>query len=359
MKKRQLKGKTIVFTMLLSLILFLSLASLIFKFMLGSTGNKEETILFTVPKASTYLTLSSFLKESNLIKNELAYKIYVRIKKPSNLQAGIYQLNQGMDVEELIQTLEKGTTYNPDAVTITIPEGKHLEEVAEIVSEKTNNTKEELLSVWNSESFLSEAKEKYWFLTDDISNSKIRYSLEGYLFPSTYELTNADVTPQYIAYKMLDGMDQILSKYKEEIEKSNYSIHELLTMASIVEYEAIDDIDRPVVASVFYNRLDDNMKLQSCATIGYALGEWKLTYSSADLNVDSLYNTYFYSGLPVGPGCMPSEESIKAAIYPSTTEYYYFMANVCDTSSTKTYFAKTYAEHQENIRKYLTCIYGN
>ena len=236
---------------------------------------------------------------------------------------------------------------------LTIPEGKNMKEIASIVSENTNISSTSFLEAVNDSSFLDEVIENYWFVTDDVKNPNIRYALEGYLFPSTYELQNKDVDAKYIILKMLDQMEKVLNPYKEKITSSKYSVHELLTMASIVEYEAILDEDRALVASVFYNRLDSNMKLQSCATLGYAINEWKLTYTNSDFAVDSLYNTYKYYGLPVGPGGMAGEESIKAVIYPDDNDYLYFLANVFDANSNKTYYSKTYSEHQQKCLIYL------
>lgn len=322
-----------------------------------SPVSKDDTVIeFEVAKGSTYSTLASSLKEAGLIRSPLAYKIYVKVTNPESLEAGKYPLSKNMGVSKIVEVLSGGNTYNPDAVTISIPEGRNIEQVAEYVADVIDLSEEELLEVWDSPEFVDQVIEKYWFVTDEVKNEDIRHPLEGYLFPSTYELTSKEVSAEYVAYRMLDQMDVVLSKYREDIEASRYSVHELLTMASIVEYEAILDEDRPVVAGVFYNRLAIDMKLQSCATLGYAIGEWKLTYTTKDMNTDSKYNTYYYYGLPVGPGGMPSKASIEAAIYPDSNDYYYFMANVCDATSQKTYFAKTLAEHEENVRKYLTCF---
>lgn len=356
MKKRRLKKKAILFIGIVLLLLFILLLIGIYFFAIGPVSKNKELKNIEIKEDSTYMTIASELKENHLIRSELFYKLYIKLNQPEMLQKGTYQLSENMGVSGIIKVFEKGNIYNPDAVTLTVPEGRHIEQVAEYASNVTNNSKESLFATWDNKDFLNEVISKYWFVTDEILNSKIRHPLEGYLFPSTYELQNKDVTGEYIAYKMLDQMGVVLEEYKKEIEESKYSVHELLTMASIVEYEAILDEDRPLVAGVFYNRLDIDMKLQSCATLGYAINDWKLTYSTYDLNVDSAYNTYFYNGLPVGPGGMPSKESIEAAIHPDHHDYYYFMANVCDESSQKTYFAKTYAEHTENVRKYLTCF---
>ena len=259
-------------------------------------------------------------------------------------------------VSDIVDKFMEGNSYNPDIVTFTIPEGKHLEEIAEIISSKTNHSKEELLKAWDDKGFVNEVIDNYWFVTDVVTDIGIRYALEGYLYPDTYEILNKDVSCEHIAYKMLDQMEKVLEEYRSDIENGEYTVHELLTMASIIEHEAILDDDRNVIASVFYNRLENNMKLQSCATIGYAIDEWKLTYSSVDLNTDSPYNTYYYSGLPIGPGNMPSKKSIEAALYPEETNYFYFLANVCDETDNKTYFSETYNEHVIKKNKYLTCV---
>lgn len=338
-------------------LLFIVIGAFFTLFTLETTAVSRDTtpIEFEIKKGETYLTIASRLKEDNLIKSELFYKIFIKLTNPSKIEAGKYELSESMSVSDIVKKFMKGNIYNAETVTFTVPEGKHLEEVATIVSKQTNYTEKELIDGWNNTKFIDDVIEKYWFVTDSVKMDGIRYALEGYLYPDTYEIyVNASI--EDIAYKMLDKMDKVLTEYKSDIENSEYSVHELLTMASIIEHEAILDDDRKIIASVFYNRLESNMKLQSCATIGYATNEWKLTYSSTDLKVDSPYNTYYYSGLPVGPGNMPSVKSIEAALYPEETDYLYFLANVCDNNDKKTYFSKTYDEHVEKKNKYLTCV---
>ena len=354
MKRKFNVFKFIIF--LICVILFFGLIlAMTFIFMLRPTGNKNETVKLNVETGSTYYSLIDELKEEDLIKSELVFKIYLKFRSPKNLDAGVYNLNKGMSVSELIDALEERNTNNPDAVVVTIPEGKRIEEIAEIMSKTINKTKEELLLTWNNSEFIDEVISKYWFITEDVKKEGIRYSLEGYFFPSTYELQNKEVSEKDVAYTLLDQMEKELEEYKEVLENSNYTIHELLTMASIVEYEAILDEDRPIIAGVFYNRLNDGMKLQSCATVGYAIGEWKLSYDETDLLVDSVYNTYYYSGFPIGPANAPSKKSIEAAIYPEDTIYYYFLADVC-SENPKTYFSETLSEHNRKASEYLTCL---
>lgn len=316
----------------------------------SSVSKDSFEIKITIPKESTYLSISNLLKENNLIRSESFYKIYIKIFKPNNLKAGIYTLNRNMNVKEIVDTLEGNV--KSEEITITIPEGKHIEEVAEIISSKINMSKEDILLYWQNEEVLNSLIDKYWFLTDVIKKEGIRYSLEGYFFPDAYSILKESKIED-ITYKMLDKMDEVLSKYKEEISNSNFNVHEILTLASIVEHEAILDSDRPMIAGVFINRLDKSMKLQSCATVGYAINEWKLSYDYSDLQTDSPYNTYFYEGLPIGPGNMPGELSIEAVLRPTKHDYYYFLANVNDKDSKKTYYSKTYSEHRQKCVKYL------
>ncbi|CCY28334.1 MAG: endolytic transglycosylase MltG [Acholeplasma sp.] len=316
----------------------------------SSVSKDSFEVKITIPKESTYLSISNLLKENNLIRSESFYKIYIKIFKPDNLKAGIYTLNRNMNVKEIVDTLEGNV--KSEEITITIPEGKHIEEVAEIISSKINMSKEDILLYWQNEEVLNSLIDKYWFLTDVIKKEGIRYSLEGYFFPDTYSILKESKIED-ITYKMLDKMDEVLSKYKEEISNSKFNVHEILTLASIVEHEAILDSDRPMIAGVFINRLDKSMKLQSCATVGYAINEWKLSYNYKDLQTDSPYNTYFYEGLPIGPGNMPGELSIEAVLRPTKHDYYYFLANVNDKDSKKTYYSKTYSEHRQKCVKYL------
>ena len=315
---------------------------------ISPTTKESNEISFYVDENSTYLSIAEQLKENNLIRSINFYKVYIKIFNPTNLQKGTYTLNTNMGVKNIIATLENGT--KAQTISFVIPEGKHITDVATYISEVTNYSSDELLNYWQSNDLINNLIDKYWFITDEIKNSNIRYSLEGYFFPATYEIFK-DSSMEEITYKMLDKMDEILLKYKNDIKE--YTVHEILTLASIVEHEAILDEDRPKIAKVFLNRLDIGMPLQSCATLGYALGEWKLTYTSKDFEVDSLYNTYKYYGLPVGPGDMPGEESIKAVIYPDDNDYLYFLANVFDVNANKTYYSKTYSEHQQKCLLYL------
>lgn len=317
---------------------------------ISPVSKDEAPVVVNIEENSTYYSIGSLLKENNLIRSESFYKIYIKIFKPNNLQPGTYTLNQSMGVKGIIDLLENNERTSK---SFTVAEGKRIEDAAIEVAKVVNYESKELLNVWNSQDFIDKAISKYWFITEEVKNSKLKYGLEGYFFPDTYHIDDVNMTIENIAYMFLDRMNQVLLKYKDKIESSDYTVHEILTMASIVEHEAVLDEDRPVVAGVFYNRLDIGMMLQSCATLGYAIGEWKLSYSYQDMAVDSPYNTYKYYGLPIGPGGLPSQKSIIAAIEPDNNDYIYFLADVYSSTDYKTYFSKTYLEHQQKCRTYL------
>lgn len=345
------------FITILFILIILAIGALVggYFLLISAKDKSGKIVMFEINKGDTYNVVAENLEKEEIIRSALAFKIYLKINKIERVEAGKYNISPSNTVEELIKIFDKGSNIVEKTVNITIPEGKHITDIAQYASNLSGKEPSYYLDAWQNKEFIDTVIEKYWFITDEIKNPDIKYALEGYFSPNTYELLNKDVTAEYIAYKLLDQTDKILTKYKDKIEKSNYTAHQYLTMASIIEHEAILDEDRPLIASVFYNRLNANMKLQSCATVGYAIDEWKLTYNSKDLATDSKYNTYYYSGLPIGPGNSPGEKSIEAAINPAESKYYYFMADVC-SGDKKTYFSVNYSEHNKKVEKYLGCI---
>lgn len=317
----------------------------------GPVSKNNELKDFVVESGDTYISIAPRLKEQNLIKSEFFYKLYVKITSPKPIQACNYKLSESYSLDLLMDTLQQNCLYNPDNVRITIPENFTLEKLADLIASKTNNTKKDLFKVWDDKDFVRKLIDKYWFLTDVVLDKRIIHPLEGYFFPSTYDFKNADVTPEEIAYRLLDQMDIVLTRNKELIDKSNFTIHEVVTFANIVEYEGITKEERHMVAGVFQNRMDIGMPLQSCATLAYALGYSKIRYNHAETQVDSPYNSYKVSHLPVGPGGLFSEESLVAALTPTDHDYFYFLSAVYDDN--KTYFSETLKEHEQKADKYL------
>ena len=218
------------------------------------------------------------------------------------------------------------------------------------IEETTNNTQEDVMKTLKDEEYIDSLIDKYWFLTNEIKQDEIYYSLEGYLFPDTYAIKNKDVTVEEIFEKMLDKMEIVLEQYKDEIAESKYSVHEILTIASIIETESMSSDGRKDVASVIYNRLNRGMAIQSDVTTYYAV---KVDMGERDLYQKELdtYNAYNTRGpnmegkLPIGPVASVSKSSIEAALEPTSTDYLFFVAD----KNGKLYFTKTASEHNRII----------
>ena len=313
-------------------------------------NGKEEKVTVIVEKGSTSKSVIDLFYDSGLIRNKYVGYAYLKLNKNIVLQAGVYEVNRGMSLPELLNYISEGNVID-DSVSITFIEGKRLTTYVKQISEKFGYTEEEIMEKLSDVNFLESLIEKYWFLTDDILNDKLYYALKGYLYPSTYQFAK-DASIEDVVIKMLEATNSILSDYKKKIDIEDVNIHEILTMASIIELEGSNSNDRKGVSGVFYNRLNAGWSLGSDVTTYYAA---KVEMSERDLyqyEIDEVndYNTRpaaMAGKLPVGPICSPSHDSIIASLEPEEHDYYFFVAD----KTKKTYFTKTNAEHQEIISK--------
>ena len=256
-----------------------------------------------------------------------------------------------MGVKKIVSLLEEGKTNENN---ITFKEGINVRGIAKLISKKTNNSYDSVIALMNDNNYIDELISKYWFLTNDIKNKNIYYPLEGYLFPDTYNVMK-DTDIKDIITKMLDETDNKLSKYKDSITNNKLSIHEIITLASVVELEVANKDDRKSVAGIFLNRLDSKYfpTLGSDATSYYGakIDDWSTNrLTSVELNdCSNKYNTRcaYNKGLPVGPIGNPSIESIEAVLNPEKHNYYYFV-NDCKG---KLYMSKNETEHNNIINK--------
>lgn len=339
--------KKVIIIILSAFALLIIFSCAFYNINLKAVSSSSKEVDFMVESGSTYYSIASKLKSKGLIKNEFCFKLYIKFNKVSSLEAGTYKLNKNMSVEDIIKVLSNGNTYNPDAIVITFKEGKNMRSIASVISKYTDNSEDDVFNLLKDKDYLNGLIEKYWFIDDVILNDAIYYSLEGYLYPNTYEFKNKSVTVEEIFKTLLDQMDKELTNYKADLLSSKYSIHEILTLSSIVELEGNKNSDRAGIAGVFYNRLNNNWSLGSDVTTYYAA---KIDMSERDLykseiNDKNNYNTrsdYLAGKLPIGPICNPSIDSIRAVLYPDENDYYYFVADV----NGKTYFSKTYDEHK-------------
>lgn len=313
-------------------------------------SNDHTLIEVVIPEKSTVKDIGKILKEKDLIRSSTFFNIYVKLFKVGTMKATTYHLSRDMDFKTIIDTLVEGNSYNGDQISIKFTEGINIRQLANTIDKSTNNSYDDVMNLVNDDNYIDELIEKYWFITSDIKNNDLYYKLEGYLFPDTYFFANEEVSVKEIFAKMLNQTDKILSKYKDEIEKNNLSVHYVLTLASLIEKEG-KTRDFKNISSVFYNRIDKNMKFESCASAIYGT---KKEFSEISnrvitnevMKVQNAYNTYFVQ-VPVGPICLPSENAIEAAINPSKTDYLYFLSD----NQGKTYFFKTYSEHQQKQRE--------
>lgn len=312
--------------------------------------SKSDEVNTLVIDAGTIDDIGNTLEKNGYIRSKLAFKLYIKLIGESNLKAGTYNLRKNMSVMELVDILNTGGTCT-DIIKITFKEGLNVRQIASIIEENTNNKKEDVYDLISDQEYLNSLITKYWFISDDILNQDIYYSLEGYLYPSTYYFCTKDVSIKLIFETMLDEMEKQLEDYKDEINNSKYSFHELLTIASIAELEGTNLENRKGIASVLYNRLNIGMNLGCDVTTYYGL---KLNIGEVypddlDLNSCNDYNTrcVSFTKLPISPICNPSIESIKATLEPDNSKYYYFVAD----KNKRVYFSKNINEHNNTIAR--------
>ena len=340
--------KTFIIILLLILILITSFAIIFFHSLSPVDKKNEKEITFTVENGWGKNKIIKELKNKDLIRSEFFSKIIVKLKN-KELYAGTYKLSKDLSTNEILEIIEVGKNIENESIKITFVEGKRLTTYVKQISENFPYTEEEILNTLSNKEYLNTLINKYWFITEDILNEKIYYPLEGYLYPDTYEFKKNSKLEEIIE-KMLDNMDSKLTNYKDEIKLSSYSIHQILTLASIVELEGVNKEDRSMVAGVFYNRLKSGMSLGSDVTTYYAVKkDFSRDLSQNDLDSCNGYNTRgtCVTGLPVGPIASPSLSSLSATIEPTENEYYYFVAD----KEKNTYFSKTSSEHVQTVAK--------
>jgi len=322
--------------------------------------NDTTPISVTIPKGSSLSKISEILYDNDLIQNKQVFKFYVDFSDMSSkLKAGTYELSKNMDFDDLIYALQQGKS-SAGTLRIQFIEGLGVTDYANVLvaSGILKNTTEYLEAAKTGEGFTD-----YPFIAEAVAKNEengngMLYVLEGYLFPDTYDFyTNASASDAI--KKQLDRFNEILDMkaegkeqtYRERAEEIGMSIHEVVTLASIIEKEAKTP-DFKKVSMVFHNRLDHEMRLDSDATLAYALGVKKLALTDAELDTDSPYNTRKIMGLPIGPICNPSKAAIEAALYPDEDYEEYFYFTLKDPKTGEMVFAKTLEEHDANVAEY-------
>ncbi len=350
MKNRKISFKKcalfLIVLIILAVVAFLGL----YQLQTGPVSKNTDPISVTIDKGSNYFTIAEVLKEKKVIKSEFFYKIFLKMHKPDSLVVGTYELNQAMSVAEIIETLSNQDNLKDNRIKLTFREGLNTRQMANIVEQKTDIKAADFLAKISDEIYINTLISKYWFITADVKDAQIYYNLEGYLFPDTYIFEKDELTLDKILDKLLTNTNNKLTPLKQEFETYGYSVHQIITLASLIELEAVTDSDRAKVAGVFYNRLDNNWSLGSDVSTYYAAKKpMTESLTKTELKACNGYNTRCTSmrGLPVGPIDNPSLSSIKAALNPTNTDAYYFVAD----SEKKVYFTKNANEHAAIIAK--------
>ena len=281
----------------------------------GGADEAERPVGVEVVKGDTLSTVAAKLEEAGVIESALVFKVEARVdgNSDTSIKTGRYTFDPGADTDVILSKLTAGRAV--PSVSVTLPEGLTLPENAQAVAEGTE------IPAGEFEAAARRTDYGYAFLEDEAIETT-----EGYLFPRRYDFEEGVTAPQVV--------DRMLGQYLTETEglgvagaaeRLNLTEHELVTVASLIEKESANAGERPVIASVIYNRIRKDMPLQIDATIQYALERPKESLSYADLKVDSPYNTYENPGLPPGPICSPSLQSLQAAMDPAETDHLYYV----------------------------------
>ena len=294
--------------------------------------------IFTVAKGQGAAAIGRNLTEARLVRGKLFFEIAVVLNRGARkLQAGRYLITNKMSCWQIAKKIIKGDVARQ---TIFIPEGWNTKEISRYLSNLGLAKTTDFNNVVNND-FSSQ----FAFLKDKPETA----SLEGYLFPDTYEIDIGSDTETIIRQMLVNFDRKLTPEIRQEIKNQKKTIFEIVTMASLLEKEAKTLEDKKLISGIFWKRLNTGMVLQSCATVVYALGRNPGQLSYEDLKIDSPYNTYKYSGLPPGPICNPGMDSIIAAIYPKTSQYWYFLSPPDGTI----YYSQTLEEHNIKKAKYL------
>ncbi|HEM6204602.1 TPA: endolytic transglycosylase MltG [Streptococcus suis] len=333
-----------------------------------------EAIQVEIPEGSSTLEIGKILVDNKLIKNATIFNYYSKIKSYNNFQSGFYNLKQNMSVDDIAKALQESgtpTAQKEAAGKILIVEGYTLTQIAQAITnntktedknDKTPFTTEQFMATVTNQDFINRMVATYpkLFASLPAADSGVIYQLEGYLFPAVYEYSD-ETTIEELVEQMIAAMDNRLQPYYETIAAKNLTVNEVLTLASLVEKEGSTDEDRRNIASVFFNRLNAAMPLQSNIAILYAQGklgqETTLAEDAAiDTSIESPYNIYWTPGLMPGPVDSPSLSAIEAVINANTTDYLYFVA---DVTTGNVYFTNNIDEHNQNVAKYVNAHLNN
>lgn len=304
-------------------------------------GEDDTPVTFRVEPGETGRDVADRLHEMGLIRDSRLFRYYLS-EEGLTIEAGEYTLKQAMTPRQIIQALQRGLA---NEVALTVPEGRRLEEVADLAAQAGIN-RDEFVALATTGAF------DFDFLRERPAGA----TLEGYLFPDTYRLPQ-DATARDLIERMLANFEaRVTPEMRARAAAQGRTLYQVVVLAAIVEREAALAEERPTIASVYLNRLDNGIKLDADPTIQYALGRagdwWPQITAEQYTSVDSPWNTYLYPGLPPSPIASPGLGAIQAVLAPADTPYLFFMRD-CDADDGRHLFAATQEEHLAN---YARCL---
>ena len=315
-------------------------------------GNIEKE--FEIQEGESLSTVLEDLQKEDLIKNSTIASLYAKMSGHETHYAGTYLLKDNMSLQEILAYIADPSNIMAETIHFTIPEGTWAKEIAANLSQVMPYSQEEILQLWNDPAYIQELSKTYSFIDPSIlDNEQLKVKLEGYLYPETYYL-DKDMSLDAITRAFLDQFNIVYQENKEAFEQSGMSVEQVVTLASIIQFESGSVEDMKTISGVFHNRLQQNMKLESSVTVCYALYEDFKDASDCETryDVDSPYNTYQVEGLPPGPILNTGKEAILAALSPEENDYLFFAADIHNVKSNpgKVYYSKTYEEHEQIVK---------
>lgn len=314
-------------------------------------SQSQRIVEVEIPMGSSNRRIAQILQDQRIIRNARLFYMYMKLQNVGDLQAGFYRFSPSMTPKTVVKTLEsQGRMASEHEKKVLIREGATIDQIAEEVAKTGVYQKDDFLQLMNDQDFLKKLGQAYPdLLGDSLAANETHYKLEGYLFPATYDVRSGGNLKELVT-RMVEKTNQVMTKYSDQIKDSNLNVHQVLTLASLVEKEGVKLEDRKMIAGIFRNRLAKEMMLQSDISVLYALNKHKSFVTIKDTKVDSPYNLYQHTGLGPGPFNNPSEAAIQATLNYKKNDYLYFLANL---KTGKVYYAKTYEDHQKLVDEHV------
>ena len=354
MKNRLTKVLLIILSVIVAIVITISV---IFFVSILPVSKRENKVVFRIPDGTPSRKVFELLKNRGYIKNDDFAFMYSKIFTKSDFKAGEFTIDTSWPLKDLIEYMSDTNNIVEITTDFTIYPGSTVRMIATNLQDCTNLNANEIIQKWNDPNYIKELMNDYPFITEELLNEDVVMKLEGYLFPDTYNIFK-ETSIDDVTRIFLNNTNKYYEKYIDLFKTSRFSTNEIFTLASIIDYEGNTAEDRKVISSVFINRLDMGMPLQSSASRCYAISihdnrnisSW--SECELALDYDSPYDTYQHYGLTPGPIRCISETSLIAALEPADTNYLYFIADVCGDGTV--YFSDNYATHNYYIGEYLS-----